>query len=44
LLSAAIYDNDPANFSWAFWVGSISAFIAFLYLFSWEKRYQHKYE
>jgi MFS family permease len=44
LLSAAIYDNDPANFSWAFWVGSISAFIAFLYLFTWEKRYQHKYE
>lgn len=42
--SAWVYGNDPANFRWSFWLGTIMALIAFGYLLWWGKFRTSRYE
>ncbi len=42
-LSALVYDNKPENFNLAFWMGSVLAAVALLYLLVWERYYANKY-
>jgi MFS family permease len=42
-LSAEIYDNNPNNFGWSFWIGTILSLIAFAYLIVWQRLFAKKY-
>ncbi len=43
-LSAEIYANNPNNFGWSFWIGTILSLIAFAYLTVWQRLFAKKYE